>query len=185
MTGKGRVFVLEKDEHGTHQLSAASAQSDQSSHKNLIKRVREDVTRLGNEHPKDNIIVVIESGYSNKIQVAEARHSSADKAWQDDILYAITAAMKLKSRNASEPLSQFNFPTPARAGLEDTLNEAVRLGVLSILTRRILLDLSKDLVKKHEQEARKSEFAACARPPPFLQLRAHYFSNFRGQKRGH
>ena len=186
MSENQRVFGIELDEHGTPQLSEAAAKSDQSSHKNMINKIRADLMKLGNEHPKSNIVVVIESGYSGKILIAEARHCSNDKVWQDDIVLAIIKAMKLKSRNADKPLSEFNYAAPQRAGLEDTLAEAVRKGILGNVMRRILLDVAEEMVKNDEKDARKSEFATVTprRPQPLPEpFTDQCFQNCRGEER--
>ena len=163
MSGNQRVFGIEPDEHGTPQLSKAAAASDQAAHKRLIKKIRKALTKLGNEHVKSNITVVVESGYSGKILIAVARHCSNDPVFEDDLIASVVGAMKFKSRNANKPLSEFNHVPPARAGLEGTLAEAVRTGILGNVMRKTLLDLAERLVKDDEKEARESECTATVR----------------------
>ena len=96
--------------------------------------------------------------------LAEARHCSNDLVWQDAVLYNIVGAVKMKNRNRGAALSEFNYVPPQRAGLEDTLGEAVRTGLLGDKMRKMLLDLAEDMVKNDEKEARNSEFTVAVCP---------------------
>lgn len=156
--GRGRTFAIELDEDGCPQITKETADSDRSAWKNYTKKFRGLIDGVANEFASCNFVIVIESPLSPAIAVSAVRHTTNDKAWQDDMLMAVVTAMKRKTRDEAEPLSAFNYAPPPRAGLEDTLAEAVRQGILGEVVRKMLLDLAKKIEKKEEQNTRKREF---------------------------
>ncbi len=104
-----------------------------------------------------NFVVAIGSPNSDHFVVADARHDTNDEEWSKDILGAVLGAILYKDRYKESPLSAFNHVPPRRAGLEHTLAEALRSGLLGKVQHEALLQLAEKLAKDADRAAKKGE----------------------------
>ena len=105
--------------------------------------------RLSDNHPKASVVVVVQSGYSQGFPLSSAMGIIGNDAiYCGKLLKAIETAIEQHNDDPTAPLDGLDLTsTVPLAGLEATLQEAQRRGMLGRQQITDLMDLAKAMAK--------------------------------------